>query len=67
MVPIIVFRKAKSLKDIFLRAKVPPVKKNEGYVDHVKNQDVKFVSTWLILIVSSHQQPNSPTVSDQKI
>ena len=30
-VPIIGFRRAKSLKDILVRAKVPPVLKNEGF------------------------------------
>ena len=30
-VPIIGFRRAKSLKDILLRAKVPPLHKNEGF------------------------------------
>ena len=34
----------------------------KGFVDHVKNQDVKFVSTWLILIVLSQQRPNGPTL-----
>ena len=29
-VPIIGFRRAKSLKDILVRAKVPPVQRNEG-------------------------------------
>ena len=30
-VPIIGFRRAKSLKDILVGAKVPPVQKNEGF------------------------------------
>ena len=30
-VPIIGFRRAKSLKDILVRAKVPPLQKNEGF------------------------------------
>ena len=30
-VPIISFRRAKSLEDILVRAKVPPVQKNEGF------------------------------------
>ena len=30
-VPIVGFRRAKSSKDILVRAKVPPVKKNEGF------------------------------------
>ena len=55
-VPIIGFRRAKSLKDILVRAKVPPLQKIKGFVGHVKNQDVKFVSTWLILIVLSQQR-----------
>ena len=54
-VPIIGFRRAKSLKGILVRAKVPHFKKMKGFVDHVKNQDVKFVSTWQILIVLSQQ------------
>ena len=43
-VPIIDFRRAKSLKDILVKSKVPPVQKMKGFVDHVKNRDVKFVS-----------------------
>ena len=54
-VPIIGFRRAKSLKDILVRAL-------KGFVDHVKNQDVKFVSTWLILTVLSQQRPNGPNL-----
>ena len=30
-VPIIGFRRAKSLKDILVRVKIPPVQKNEGF------------------------------------
>ena len=45
-VAIIGFRRGKSLKDILVRAKVPHFKKMKGFVDHVRNQDVKFVSTW---------------------
>ena len=48
-VPIIRFRRTKSLKDIPVRAKEPKFphfKKMKGFVNHVKNQDVKFVSTW---------------------
>ena len=42
-VPIISFQRAKGLKDILVRAKVQKMK---GLADHVKNRDVKFVSTW---------------------
>ena len=45
-VAIIGFRRGKSLKDILVRAKVPHFKKMKGFVDHVRNHDVKFVSTW---------------------
>ena len=45
-VSIIGFRRVKSLKEILVRAKVPQLQKMKGFVDHVKNQDVKFVSTW---------------------
>ena len=45
-VPIVSFRRAKSLKDILVRAKVSSLQKNEGFCGHVKNQDVIFVSTW---------------------
>ena len=41
-VPIIGFRRAKSLKVALVKAKVPPVQKMKGYV---KNRDVKLVST----------------------
>ena len=43
--PIIGFRRAKSLKYILVRTKVHPVQKSRWFVDHVKNGDVKFVST----------------------
>ena len=43
-IPMIGFRRAKSLKGILVKAKVPPVKKMKGFVHHVKNWDVKFVS-----------------------
>ena len=36
-VPIIRFRRAKSLKDVLVRTKVPPVKKNEGFCRPCKN------------------------------
>ena len=45
-VPIIGFPRAKSLKDILVRAKVPQLQKMKGFVDHVKNRDVKLLSTW---------------------
>ena len=45
-VPIIGFPRAKSLKDILVRAKAPPLQKMKGFVDHVKNRDVKLLSTW---------------------
>ena len=35
-VPIITFHQVKSLKDILVRAKVPPLKKLKILVDHVK-------------------------------
>ena len=38
-VPVIRFRRAKSLKDILVRAKVPPVKKNEGFCEHIVSAD----------------------------
>ena len=44
-VPIIGFRRAKRLKDILVRAKVPQVQKNEGFCGPCKKRDVKFVST----------------------
>ena len=44
-VSIIGFRRAKSLKDILVRAKVSPVLKNERFCGPCKNRDVKFMST----------------------
>ena len=44
-VPIIGFGRAKSLKDILVRVKVPPVQENEGFCGPCKKRDVKFVST----------------------
>ena len=40
-VPIIGFRRAKSLKDILVRAKVPPVLKNEGFCGPCKKSRCK--------------------------
>ena len=44
-VPITDFSRAKSLKDIRVRAKVPPVKKNEGCCGPYKKLRAKFVRT----------------------
>ena len=41
-VPIIGFRRVKSLKNALVKAKVPPVQKMKSYV---KNRDMKLVST----------------------
>ena len=49
-VPIISFQKTKSLKGILVGAKVPPLKKNEGFLDNEKNRGVRSVSTLLVLI-----------------
>ena len=45
-VPIIGFQRAKSLKDVLVRAKISQLRKMNGFVDHVKNRDVKFVSSF---------------------
>ena len=54
-VPVINFRRAKSLKDILARAKVPLVKKNGLFVDHGKNQEKKSLRTLSVLITLSQQ------------
>ena len=62
-VPIIGIRRVKSIKDILVRAKVPPVLKMKGFfVDHVKNRDVEFVSTLQVVIVISQQRHRGPTL-----
>ena len=60
-VPIFGFRRAKSSKDMLLRAEVPQLQKIKGFCGPCKNRDVKFARTWLISIVLSEQRPNGPT------
>ena len=43
-VPIVGFKKGKSLKDILVRAKVPPLKTKKGSVVLAMNQGVKLVN-----------------------
>ena len=42
-IPIIGFKKGKSLKDVLVRAKVPPLKTEEGFCGPC-NKDVKFLN-----------------------
>ena len=50
---IISFRRSRSLKDIVVGAKAQPIKKVRVFVSRVKNQDVRFASILLLLIVLS--------------
>ena len=44
-IPIVGFPGAKSLKDILIRAKVPPVRKNKGFYGTCKKSRFEIVST----------------------
>ena len=47
-VPIIGIKRAKSLKDIFMRAKVAPLEKKKAVADHAKVLGAKYASRlWL--------------------
>ena len=53
--------KSKSLKDILVRAKVHLNKETQGFMNHTKNRDKKFVSKLWVLIVLNRQGHNRPT------
>ena len=59
-VPIIGFQRAKSLKDILVRAKVPPVLKNEGSCGPCKKSRCEICKK--VQIILSQQRHIGPTV-----
>ena len=48
-IPVVRFRRAKSLKDIFVRAKVAPLEKKKVLADHVEVLVAKYASMLLLL------------------
>ena len=48
-VPIIGFRRAKSLKDILVKAKVAPLKKRKAVADHAEVLGPKYANILLLL------------------
>ena len=57
-VSIIGFRRAKSLKDILVRAKVPPLQENEGVCEPCKESRCEICEH---MVNTSQQRPNGST------
>ena len=60
-VPIIGFRRAKSLKDILVRAKIPQIKKK------LKDLDVKFANILYLLEILNHLLQNAHMILGREI
>ena len=61
-VPIIGFRRAKSLKDILVRAKVPPVLKNERSCGPCKKLRCEICEHIVSKVILSQQRHKGPTL-----
>ena len=48
-IPVVGFRRAKSVKDILVRAKVAPLEKKKALADHVEVLGAKYASMLLLL------------------